>query len=96
MSARSRSASSGSEVRPAAQKVPYSVPSLNVTLTETKLRMRGSRAAGSRLASGTAATSGITAGSRPSRTAWQKLVSWRWVAPSRNRNGIADSTTSRC
>ena len=38
----------------------------------------------------------MTAGSFPSRIAWQNVVSCFWVTPSLNRNGTDDSTTSRC
>ena len=38
----------------------------------------------------------MTAGSFLSRIAWQKVVSCFCVAPSLNRNGTEDSTTSRC
>ncbi|WP_448639382.1 hypothetical protein [Geodermatophilus sp. URMC 63] len=39
---------------------------------ETQLRIRGMRAEGSDIASGESFTSWITAGSRPSRSAWQE------------------------
>ncbi len=51
---------------------------------------------GSLIAAGKALTSGMTAGSFPSRIAWQSVVSCRWVTPSLNSNGTDDSTTSRC
>src|SRR3712207_4656982 len=47
------------------------------------------------MAAGIRLTSGMTAGSSPSRTAWQNDVACGWVTPSR-MNGNADSTTSRC
>src|ERR687898_354827 len=43
--------------------------------------MRGMRAEGSSMASGYFVTSGMTAGSLPSRMAWQNEVSWRTLAP---------------
>ena len=58
--------------------------------------MRGIFAVGSFIASGNFLTSGMTAGSLPSRMAWQNVFSWRWVMPSLNRKGMEDSTTSRC
>jgi hypothetical protein len=42
---------------------------------ETKLRIRGIRAEGSAIATGNFFTSGMTAGSLPSRIAWQNEVS---------------------
>ena len=96
MSARSRSVSSGSLVSPAAQNVPYSVPSDSRTGTVTKLRMRGRRAAGRAIAAGNALRSGMTGGRSPSRTAWHRLDSCFTFAPSANSSGIEESTTSRC
>src|SRR5919112_2690908 len=58
--------------------------------------MRGMRAEGSFMASGYLLTSGMTAGSLPSRMAWQNEVSWRTLAPSWTRTGTEVSTTSRC
>jgi hypothetical protein len=54
------------------------------------------RAAGSTIASGCARTSGMTGGSRPSRIAWQNVVSCGCVSPSRKTSGSEDSMTSRC
>src|SRR5918998_91424 len=58
--------------------------------------MRGMRAEGSFMASGYLVTSGMTAGSLPSRMAWQNEVSWRTLAPSWTSTGTEVSTTSRC
>ena len=96
MSDLSRLVRSLSEVSPAAQNVPYRLPSLRTTGTETYERIRGRRAAGSFMASGKSRRSGMTAGSFLSRIAWHSVVACRCWSPSLKRNGTEDSTTSRC